>query len=105
MTEQRELTIDELMVACDNLNRQFQADGVALSVLPTETLLRLQEFIRSQESKSLAMIPSTHLSLPSEDFIIPASIGGSPRLEHVHLCRDTNQDIVNNMRPLGVING
>ncbi len=98
MTEQRELTIDELMLACDKLNRQFQADGVALSVLPTETLLRLQDFIRSQQSKALASIPTISLSLPKEDFIIPESIGGSPRLEHVHLCRDTNQDIVRNLK-------
>lgn len=98
MTEQRELTIDELMVACDKLNRQFQADGVALSVLPTETLLRLQEFISSQKSKELAMIPTSTLSFDTCDFIIPESVGGSPRLEHVHLCRDTNQDIVRNLK-------
>lgn len=98
MTEQRELTIEELMVACDKLNRQFQADGVALSVLPTATLLRLQEFIRSQKSRELALIPASNFSLASGDFIIPESIGGNPRPEHVHLCRDTNQDIVRNLK-------
>lgn len=98
MTEQRELTIDELMAACDKLNRQFQEDGVALSVLPTVTLLRLQEFISSQQTKALASIPASNFSLGNRDLVIPESIGGSPRPEHVHLCRDTNQDIVRNLK-------
>lgn len=105
-----QLTHDQLLTACDRMNADFQRDGIPLAVIPLKTLLVMQATISQQAETAAAQLTqgdfyeigteqSSGILVGSSgsDFILPQSVGGSPRPEHVHLARDTDQDIINGL--------
>lgn len=103
-----QLTHDQLLTVCDRMNADFQRDGVPLAVIPMKTLLVMQATISQQaelaaakltqgESYDTESTSSVLVGSSGADFILPQAVGGSPRPEHVHLARDTDQDIINGL--------
>jgi hypothetical protein len=101
-----ELTHEQLLTVCDRMNEDFQTGGVPLAVIPLKTLLVMQSTLSKQAQAAEVQLTQEVINdsgiytgaavgFDSSEVLLPQSVGGSPRPEHVHLARDTNQDILN----------
>lgn len=106
MSNLPDLTHDQILTVCDRMNADFQAGGVPLAVIPLKTLLVMQATLSKQSQAAEAQLNAevihdsgiytgAAVGFDSSEVLLPQSVGGSPRPEHVHLARDTNQDILN----------
>lgn len=97
--------MDKLRNTCDVLNGQLQAQGLPIVVIPIQTLLMFQKTLEDYTALQKQMqikqtAANVEFDVPTKSFDVAQDFnlgmaGGSPRPEHLHLCRDTAQDILN----------